>query len=97
MNPTNSYVFLCIYFSPFIFIFSKMFYIIVLCIVIAALMFTMWEVFAIEMDICNCSRADNRGLLDLEPPDYCNLPFIAGQPLDAEYNVYTVESPQSKF
>ena len=97
MNPTNSYVFLCIYFSPFIFIFSKMFCIIVLCIVIAALMFTMWEVFAIEMDICNCSRADNRGLLDLEPPDYCNLPFIAGQPLDAEYNVYTVESPQSKF
>ena len=84
-------------FSNLIFYCSKMICIIVLCIIIAALMFTMWEVLAIEINICNCTGADNRGLLDLEPPDYCSLPYIAVQPLNAEYNVYTVESPQSKF
>jgi hypothetical protein len=58
---------------------------------------TKWDVGAIEVTVCNCTRADNRGLLDLEPSDYCRSPNLATQPIDAEYKVYTLDNPQIKI
>jgi len=53
--------------------------------------------FSLEITTCNCSQAENRGLLDLEPPDTCKTNRTANQPIDAEYKIYTIDNPQVKF
>ena len=70
---------------------------------IPTLMFLAFELlffkrtFSLEITTCNCTQAENRGLLDLEPPDECKSSKLANQPVDAEYRVYTTDNPQYKF
>jgi len=52
---------------------------------------------ALEIVSCNCARPENKGILDLEPPDSCRSSGAAALPLEADYKIYTIDKPHFKF